>query len=111
MVRRGDRRRPPPLGGVRSPGRCAVVVTRLPLPGSWRIAIGDVVLIVTRDGLVHHERYGRVIRVRRRDRRVVALTTADGRQYVVSSVARLRYTHAAGEHVGGLGVMASEVRS
>ena len=31
--------------------------------------------------------------------------------YVVSSVARLRYTHAAGEHVGGLGVMASEVRS
>ena len=68
-------------------------------------------LIVTRDGLVHHERYGRVIRVRRRDRRVVALTTADGRQYVVRSVARLRYTHAAGEHVGGLGVIASEVRS
>ena len=30
---------------------------------------------------------------------------------MVRSVARLRYTHAAGEHVGGLGVMASEVRS
>jgi len=86
--------------------------TRLPLTGPWSIAPGDVVLIVTRDGAVHHERYGRVVRVRRRvrSRRVVALTTADGRRYAVQSVARLRYVRGdQTEHLGGVGVMAVEM--
>lgn len=93
-------------------------VTRAPLAGPWDVRPGDVVLIVTGIGTPPGgrpddcERYARVASVRRkvRSRRVVALTTADGRRYAVSYGARLRWTHATGEHTGAVGVMASEVR-
>lgn len=85
--------------------------TRLPLSGPWTIAPGDVVLVVTHEG-VQRERYARVVRVRRRvvSRRVVAITTADGTRYDVLAGARLCFVCADGhEHVGGVGVEAVKV--
>jgi hypothetical protein len=94
------------------------VTARLPLRGPWPIAPGDVVLIVTGVGTPPGgraddcERYARVVSVRRqvRSRRVVALTAADGRRYAVHSGARLRWVREdGGDHVGCVGVLASEV--
>lgn len=88
------------------------IATRLPLAGPWSIAPGDVVLVVVSAGPAQEERYARVRRVRRgvQSRRIVGITTADGRRYRVVEGARLCWHWPDGtEHTGAVGVVAKEV--
>jgi hypothetical protein len=93
-------------------------MTRIPLTEPWTIAPGDVVLVITGTGIPpggradDNERYIRVANVLRLRKRIVGVTSSDGRRYTVHSGARLRYLCEDGHtHDGGVGVRASEVRN
>lgn len=93
-------------------------MTRTRLPGPWPIEPGDVILVITGVGVPSggraddNERYIRVAKVLRLRKRIVGVTSSDGRRYTVHSGARLRYVHDDGHaHDGGVGVMASQIRN